>query len=243
MADIQPHNPLEGDRPDMTFKLHDGSEEQVSIIIVHRNSPEYLNICLQSIVVASLNSNFEIIVVDNASGTDSQDFLNDIKDEVKIIKNTENLYWAAAANKGAQAASPNSKYFIFMHSDVVILNPAWIDLLINVLESGNDSSFVGLDMQSYYMQNQKIDFVQEWLCLMTRECWEDAGPYEERLPQVGSPFIFTVRAQRKGHKPQVMRNPIAHHYRIFGIDINEHERLTEQAMVEIPKILREIQGQ
>jgi glycosyltransferase involved in cell wall biosynthesis len=237
----QPHNPLEGDRPDMVMKLYDGTDEQISIVIVHRDRPEYLNICLQSITVASLNNNYEIIVVDNASGQETQDFLTDIEDEVKVIRNKENLYWAAAANKGAEAVSPNSKYIVFMHADVVILNPAWLDLLVNVVNS-TPCGFVGLELQSYSLQNQKIDFVQEWLLLATRECWKDAGPFDERLPQIGAPFIFTIKAQRTGHKPQVMKNQLAHHYRVFGVNINEYERFTEQAMVTVPKILREIQN-
>jgi glycosyltransferase involved in cell wall biosynthesis len=235
------HNPLEGDRPDMVMKLHDGTEEQISIIVVHKDRPEYLNICLQSITVASFNNNYEIIVVDNASGADTQDFLEEIKDEAKIIRNSENLYWGPAANKGAEAANPNSKYLVFLHADVVVLNPAWLDLLVNVANS-TPCGCVGLDLQSYFLQNQKIDFVQEWLLLVTQECWKDAGPFDERLPQIGAPFIFTVKAQRAGHKPQVMRNPLAHHYRVFGVNVNEHERFTEQAMVTIPKILREIQS-
>jgi hypothetical protein len=36
----------------------------VSIIVVHRDRPEYLNICLQSIVVTSCNNNYEIIEID-----------------------------------------------------------------------------------------------------------------------------------------------------------------------------------
>lgn len=240
---MPPHNPLEGDRPELTLNLHDGSEEQVSIIVIHKDRPEYLNICLQSIAVTSMNNNYEIVVVDNASeGQDSQEFLDDIKDEVTVVKNKENLYWAGAANKGAEAADKNSKYLIFMHCDVVILNPAWIDLMINVSES-TDAGVVGLELQSYFMQQQKIDFIQEWCMMVTRDCWKDIGPFEERLPQIGAPFIFTIEAQNKGHKPQIMRNPIAHHYRIFALDINEYERLTEQAMVTIPQVLREVQGQ
>ncbi len=34
------HNPLEGPRPEFNINLHDGSEEQVSIIIPHCNRPE-----------------------------------------------------------------------------------------------------------------------------------------------------------------------------------------------------------
>src|SRR5688572_28565532 len=183
MADtaITAHNPLEGSRPELTINLHDGSEEQVSIIIVHKDRPEYLNICLQSIAVTSFNNNYEIIVVDNGSGKESQDFLDDIKDEVKVIRNEKNLYWGPAASKGVAAADKNSKYFIFLHCDVVVLNPAWIDLLVNVSES-QGAGMVGVELQSYYMQNQKVDFIQEWCLLMTRDCWKDIGPFPETLP-------------------------------------------------------------
>jgi GT2 family glycosyltransferase len=237
---ILPHNPLEGERPELTINLHDGSEEQVSIIIVHKDRPEYLNICLQSIAVTSFNNNYEIIVVDNGSGKESQDFLDDIKDEVKVIRNEKNLYWGPAATKGVAAADKNSKYIVFLHCDVVVLNPAWIDLLVNVSES-QGAGMVGVELQSYYMQNQKVDFIQEWCLLMTRDCWKDIGPFPESLPQIGTSFIMTMKAQQKGYKPQVMRNPICHHYRIFSLDINEYERLTEQAMVNIPKLMRELQ--
>jgi GT2 family glycosyltransferase len=236
-----PHNPLEGERPELTLSLESSSDEQVSIVIVHKDRPEYLNICLQSIAVTSVNNNYEIIVVDNNSEKDSQDFLDEISEEVTVIKNKENLFWSAAANKGVEKASKKSKYIIFLHCDVVITNPAWIDLLINVSESSN-SGLVGLELQSYYMQSQKVDFIQEWCMLVTRDCWEKVGPFEERLPQIGSPFIFTIEAQNKGFKPQIMKNIIAHHYRIFSLDMNEYERIIEQAMVMIPQVVREKQG-
>jgi GT2 family glycosyltransferase len=242
MAEFMPHNPLEGDAPELSINLHDGSDEQVSIIIVHKDRPEYLNICLQTIAVTSFNTNYEIIVVDNASTTkDANDFLDDISSEVKVIRNEENVYWGPAANKGAAAADKNSKYFVFMHCDVAILNPAWLDLLINVSESQN-AGFVGVEMQSYWMQQQQVDFIQEWLMLVTRNCWKEVGPFPEELPQVGPSFVFTIRSQNAGHNPQVMRNPIAHHYRIFSLDINEYEKLTERAMVTIPKLLRNAQS-
>ena len=176
MAVHVPHNPLEGERPELSINLHDGSEEQVSIVIVHKDRPEYLNICLQSIAVTSFNNNYEIIVVDNNSGADSQEYLSEIEGEVKVIRNKENMYWGPAINKGVEAADKNSKYFIFMHCDVVILNPAWLDLFINVSEAHN-SGVVGIEMQSYFLQQQKVDFIQEWCMLVTRECWEDAGPF------------------------------------------------------------------
>ena len=234
-----PHNPLEGERPDLTIKLNDGSDEQISIVIVHKDRPEYLNMCLQSICVCSTANNYEIIVVDNGSGQDSQDYLAELEEsgEIKVVRNQKNLWWSAACNKGVAAADRGSKYFVFMHCDVVVLNNAWLDLLINVSESQN-SGLVGIEMQSYKLQDQKVDFIQEWCLLMTRECWNDIGPWPEELPQVGHSFILTMNAQQKGHRPQMMRNNICHHYRVFSIDGNQWERLTEQAMSTLPKLMR-----
>lgn len=238
-SEIVPHNPLEGPATEIAIPLHENTAEQVSIIIVHKDRPEYLNICLQSVAVTSYNNNYEIIVVDNNSGKDSQAFLDDIEGEVKLVRNDKNLYWSAACNKGVQKADKNSKYFIFLHSDVVITNPAWIDLLINVSES-KGAGMVGIDTQSYMMGSQKVEFIQEYMMLMTRECFKDIGPWPEQLPLVGNSFVMTLKAQSKGHSPQIMRNPVCHHYKIFGIDINEYERLTEQAMVTIPKLLSDV---
>ena len=235
------YNPLEGNRPELSVKLHESSNEHISIIIVHKDRPEYLNICLQSIAVTSFNNNYEIIVVDNGSGKETQEFLDDIEKEVKVVRNGKNLYWSMAANKGVQAADKNSKYFIFMHCDVVVLNPAWIDLLINVSDA-QGSGFVGIDTQTYMLGNQRVDFLQEHVLLITRECWNDIGPWPEKLPQIGGSFVLTLRAQNRGHKPQIMKNQIVHHYRIFSLDISEFERLTEQAMSEIPKLMSDVQS-
>ena len=46
MSEITPHNPLEGERPELTLDLNDGSEEHIAIVIVHKDRPEYLNICV-----------------------------------------------------------------------------------------------------------------------------------------------------------------------------------------------------
>lgn len=241
MTSITPHNPLEGERPELSIKLHESTDEHVSIIIVHKDRPEYLNICLQSIAVTSFNNNYEIIVVDNNSGKESQDFLKDIEKEVKVVRNETNLYWSAACNKGVQSADKNSKYYIFLHCDVVVLNPAWIDLLINVSEA-QQSGVVGIDTQSYMIGNQRIDFLQEHVMLVTKEAWKDVGPWPEELPMIGNSFIITMKAQTKGHKPQIMKNQIVHHYKIFSLDISEFERMTEQAMALLPKLMSDVQS-
>jgi len=234
-------NTLENNKSELTVSLKNYSDEQISIIIVHKDRPEYLNLTLQSICVTSFNSNYEIIVVDNGSDKESQDFLDDIEGTVKVVRNEKNLYWSAACNKGAKAADKNSKYLIFMHCDVVITNPSWLDLLLNVSES-TSSGFIGLDSQTYTVGNQDVGFITDHLILMTRDCWDDIGPWPEELPQIGTSFIMTMKSQSRGFKPQIMKTPVVHHYKIFSLGINEYEKLQEEAVTILPKLVSQVQS-
>mgnify|MGYP006275729125 CR=1 FL=1 len=216
-------------------------QDSVSIVIIHKDKPEYLNICLQSIAVNSINNNYEIIVVDNGSAMDTQAFLDDLEKDVKVVRNEKNLYFSAAANLGFRYANKNSKYVIFLHHDVVILNPAWIDLMINVAEA-NKSGFIGLESGQYHIGNQKVEFVQEWCLLVTRPCFEKINFFPEQLPLVGNAFIATLRAQQEGFKPQIMKNNIAHHYKTFAVDVNTYEKLSEEALALLPKIISQAQS-
>lgn len=239
MSEI-PHNHLESpERPEFTLDLHDGTNAQVSIIVMHHERPEYLNICLQSIHVMSNLNNFELIVVDNASGPETQEYLDVLEDEgIKVIRNKENKYWSASANQGVAAADPNSQYYIFMHCDTVVLNQGWIDLLVSVSEA-KKSGLVGTQLHQYYLQQQRVDYVQEWCMLMSKQCWQDIGPWPEELPLVGHSFIMTLRAQQKGYKPQAMANALVHHYRAIAYKPNEMEQISEKAMSIIPKLMNE----
>jgi GT2 family glycosyltransferase len=240
----QPYNCLEGERPDIVLNLNDGTEELVSIVVVHKDRPEFLNICLQTIAVTSINNNYEIILVDNGSKRqDALDYLEALEKEpdIKVIRNTSNKWWAAAANQGARAADKNSKYLIFLHHDVNIINPAWIDLMINIAEA-HGSGCIGVEKGTYEFDKKRIDFIQEWCLLVSRDCWRDCGPWIEELPQVGAPFMFTMRAQQKGYKPQLVgKLQIAHHFRTFALDYSDYERMSEQAMSTIPKLIMESQ--
>lgn len=241
MSNNYVHNVFEGAKPELIINLNESVNEAISVIVIHKDRPEYLNICLQSIAVNSANNSYEIIVVDNNSGAETQSFLDEIESDVKVVRNKTNLYWSAAINAGIKAANPNTKYFIFMHSDVVILNPSWMDLFVNVCES-NGSGMVGLETSSYYINNQKLDFIQEWCLLVTREGMSKLGQWPEQLPMIGHAFIMTIKAQINGLKPQVMKNNLAHHYRIFGMNVNDYERMNEEAAATLPKIYQQAQS-
>ena len=74
---------------------------------------------------------------------------------------------------------------------------------------------------------------------MSKQCWQDIGPWPEELPLVGHSFIMTLRAQQKGYKPQAMANALVHHYRAIAYKPNEMEQISEKAMSVIPKLMNE----
>ncbi len=126
-----------------------------------------------------------------------------------------------------------------MHCDTVVLNQGWIDLLVNISEA-KDSGMVGTQLQQYFIQKQRVDYIQEWCMLLTKRCWEDIGPWPEELPLVGNAFIMTLRAQHKGYKPQAITNAIVHHYKAVSYKPNELEQISEKAMSTIPKLMQQI---
>jgi len=239
------YNPLEGDRAELSIDVAEqGSEERISIIIIHKDRPEYLNICLQTITVTSLNNNYELIVVDNGSGQRTQDFLTELEEDgVKVIRNDENVWWAEAANQGVKAASKNSKYLVFLHHDINVTNPAWLDLMINVSEA-TKSGLVGMNLRRYELNNQFIPFVDESCMMVSRECWNDVGPFVEDFKQEGAPFFFTFKANKLGYNPQAIdqkHTPCVHHFRIFALDYSDYERFCEKARITLPQHIGELQ--
>lgn len=234
------YNPLDTQSPQLVFNLEDCIGEATTIVVVHKDRPEYLNLCLQSIAVNSKNNIYELIVVDNNSSQESQSFLDEIEGEVKVIRNKKNLYWSEAVNIGVQESDQRSKYIIFMHCDTIILNPSWIDMFINISEA-NQSAMVGLQLGNYYMGNQKVDFIEEWCVFMTRAGYQKIGPWPTQLPMIGHSFIMTVKAQLAGLKPQVMKNDLAHHYKIGSLNSNDYEKMREEAYKLLPKIYYQTQ--
>lgn len=111
----------------------------VSIIIVNYNTKNLTANCIDSIFALTYEVSFEIILVDNASTDGSIDFFN--KDQrIKFIKNSKNIGFGQANNKGLKFAS--GKYILFLNSDTLLINNA-IKLLANFLDSNKDVGIVG----------------------------------------------------------------------------------------------------
>jgi glycosyltransferase involved in cell wall biosynthesis len=122
----------------------------LSICIPTYNRDDKIKISLLAILkqVDKYQDKIEVIVSDNASTDNTQDFLNELKKEypfLKIFRNEKNLGF----NLNIFKLSDNyaiGKYFWLIGDDDVIDFDA-VDLIISILENNKSISFLGLNFR------------------------------------------------------------------------------------------------
>ncbi|MFZ2038571.1 MAG: glycosyltransferase family 2 protein [Minisyncoccia bacterium] len=113
---------------------------KASLIIPIYNKKEYTQKCLESIFSVGAKSDFEIIVVDNASTDGSGEYLKSLDGRVNVINNESNLGFAKACNQGAGVAK--GEYLLFLNNDTVV-TPNWLEVLVNELDNNKEVAIVG----------------------------------------------------------------------------------------------------
>ena len=103
-----------------------------SIIILTYNNIKLTVGCLESIYARQTSApgqpeiDFEVVVVDNASGDGSQQFLKEFsatKSNIRLILNETNLGFAAGNNLGAAVASGEN--LVFLNNDTIVTD-GWL---------------------------------------------------------------------------------------------------------------------
>jgi len=105
----------------------------VSVIILNYNGQSYLENCISS-ALRTKYSNFEIILVDNASTDSSLKMVEEAfgKDSrLRIIRNTENSGFSEGNNIGMGYSK--GTYVVFLNNDTVV-EPDWLTFLVDAME-------------------------------------------------------------------------------------------------------------
>jgi len=115
----------------------------LSIIILNYNHKNLLKNCLNSLKEANVRLDYEIIITDNNSDDNSQEFLSQIKvkyKDLKVILNNKNLGYARANNQAIKLAQ--GKYVLILNPDVIVL-PNSIEKLVEYLKKNEKVGIVG----------------------------------------------------------------------------------------------------
>lgn len=103
-----------------------GIDSKVSIVILIKDALEYVKKCIDSLL--KYTENFELIIIDNDSSSQTKKYLKSIKcNEYTIITNTENRGFSYGCNQGIKVAKYD--YICFLNSDT-LLSPGWLSKLM-----------------------------------------------------------------------------------------------------------------
>jgi len=100
----------------------------VSVLILNYNGLRWLQQCLSS-VAATDYPNLDIYFVDNGSADGSVDYVRTAFPSVRIILNEQNLGFAEGYNRAIRRI--NSEYIVLLNNDTTVLNPKWVQRLVD----------------------------------------------------------------------------------------------------------------
>ncbi|MFH1201774.1 MAG: glycosyltransferase family 2 protein [Candidatus Omnitrophota bacterium] len=125
----------------------------LSIIIVNYNAKDVLSQCLNSIYDNTKDVDFQITVIDNASGDGSPQIIRQRFPRVKLIQNNVNSGLTQAQNQGLKLAQ--GKYLLLLNNDTY-LQPQAINKLIEFMDQNPDGGIAG--PRIYTNANIQISF-------------------------------------------------------------------------------------
>ena len=113
---------------------------ELSIVTVNYKSADHLIECLRSIKENLKNLEYEIIVIDNASGDRSVGKIQAAFSDIVLIENKTNLGFAKANNQGIRHS--RGRYILLLNNDTVVL-PNAVEAMVGVLKRSADIGIVG----------------------------------------------------------------------------------------------------
>ncbi|MFA5047528.1 MAG: glycosyltransferase family 2 protein [Patescibacteria group bacterium] len=196
-----------------------------SFVIINFRTPDLTCQCLDSIF-KYCHGDFEVILIDNASGDDSLTLLKSaISDSVKLIENSANLGFARANNQGAALAS--GELLFFLNSDTVIED----DILLPLGRFFNENREVAVSSPRLFVDGAtpqlkaygrfpkllnlvfknfrlkaaqesdlNIDWVSGAALIIRRDVFKQAGGWDEKFFMYMEDTDLCWRVKEMGHK-------------------------------------------
>jgi GT2 family glycosyltransferase/glycosyltransferase involved in cell wall biosynthesis len=227
-------------RAKLIVQAIDSATPRVSVVILAYNQWQFTEKCLYSVLALSEYDNLEVIVVDNGSTDETLEKLQRTcaRDKrVSVIRNKENLGFAAGNNVGLRAATGD--YVILLNNDTYVTK-GWVRDLIRPMTLDSQVGMTG-PLTNNIGNEQKIaihyDSMQEmgllsrrfvrnhlrerlathnlaFFCVaIRRETLDDVGLLDESY---GLGFFkdddYCQRVQQAGYRIEVVDDVFVHHH-------------------------------
>ncbi|MEA3217280.1 MAG: N-acetylglucosaminyl-diphospho-decaprenol L-rhamnosyltransferase [Acidimicrobiia bacterium] len=113
---------------------------EVSVLLVGYRTRDELSRCLSSLVQDSSDVDLEIVLVDNASGDGTADFVRREFPQVELIELEHNIGFARAVNRAAETAA--GEYLLLLNPDTEVL-PGAVAALLSFARANPQAGLVG----------------------------------------------------------------------------------------------------
>ncbi len=117
----------------------------VTVIVVNYNGRRFLDELLQGLQRQSY-SDFETLLIDNASSDGSADYVRQNYPGVQVVAQSQNLGFSTAANRGVRRS--RARWVALLNTDLK-LDPNWLQELVRVGESDPEIAAVAGKMRLY----------------------------------------------------------------------------------------------
>ena len=114
---LLPRQPPLWTHPGALAPAHDGSSPDLSIVIVHHNTPDELQLCLEALARAHEEVSFQVIMVDQRSPSGLLATLRDRYPWLDVLDDHSDRGYAASNNLGLRRA--RGRYLLLLNPDVV----------------------------------------------------------------------------------------------------------------------------
>jgi GT2 family glycosyltransferase/glycosyltransferase involved in cell wall biosynthesis len=213
---------------------------KAAILVISYHNLEILQQCLESIWAHTLHPDYEVIVVDNASGEDVTSYLrNEAEREprLRVQFNSDNRGFAGANNQAIEMAQ-DADYLILLNNDTIVPE-GWLSRLLRYLRNptiglvgpvtswaGNeakidvpykDPSGIAEFAYQYTAKHADEHFdirVLAMFCVaMRRELIDEIGPLDERYG-IGmfEDDDFSMRVRAAGYRTICAEDCFVHHW-------------------------------
>lgn len=116
-------------------------KNKAALILVTYNNYDILLETLTSIYLYSNSELYDLFIIDNNSTDETKSLENEILLNTKIIRNSENVYWAGGINIGIDLTE-DYKYVFFLNDDIEVYY-RWIENHINILNNYPEIGAIG----------------------------------------------------------------------------------------------------
>jgi GT2 family glycosyltransferase len=141
-----------GDAPARVAKTEQ-EEPKVAVILLNWNNAHFTGPCIRSLQKSDY-TNMQILVVDNGSKDGSPELLQSDFPDATLIRNSQNLGFAAGNNVGILAAmAAGAKYVLILNNDTEV-DPGLIRELVSACEA--DDSIGISTAKMYFMEPPNI---------------------------------------------------------------------------------------